>query len=552
MPNTSTPFTRSLLLALSLALAANAAELTFSDQTQAAGLDFVHVGGGKEKGFILEGHGSGAAFFDGDNDGDLDLYFVNGSTFADYGKGTGPSNRYYRNEGGHYVDGTTESGLEDRDWGAGVAIADYDGDGYRDVYVTNYGPNTLYRNKGDGAFVGVANAAGTAGEDFSASAAFFDYDNDGDLDLYVSNYVVFDIAPLLEDPEMQDPCIYLGGLRVFCGPVGLPGAPDRLYRNEEGADFVDVTEQAGIAVANDYYGLGVVPEDFDLDGDLDLFVANDERANVLWQNEGNGFFRDIGVLAGVAFNLDGEAESGMGVDVGDYDGDGDGDIFVTNFYGETNTLYRNDGEMNFVDATASSGLAAPSVEYLGWGARFFDADNDGDLDLFAVNGHVYPQVDAASAGGGYAQRNQLFRNEGGRYSEVDGGPGLAVEAVSRATASGDYDGDGDIDLLVTNVDAAPTLLRNEGGNENNWLWVELAGSASNRYGVSARVTLHANGQQQVRTANSASGYLGANELRMHFGLDKNVRAEWVEVQWLGGKRDTSFAIQANTTLNFRQ
>ncbi|MFT5087166.1 MAG: hypothetical protein ACI906_001848 [Candidatus Latescibacterota bacterium] len=552
MPNTPSSLIYLLLLAGCIALAAHADEITFTDQTIAAGIDFVHVGGGKDKGFILEGHGSGAAFFDGDGDGDLDLYFVNGSTFADYGQGTGPSNRYYRNEGGRFVDGTQGSGLQDRDWGAGVAIADYDGDGHRDVYVTNYGANSLYRNKGDGSFVRAADAAGAQGDDFSASAAFFDYDNDGDLDLYVSNYVAFDIAPLLEDPQMQDPCIYLGGLRVFCGPVGLPGGHDRLYRNDSGLVFIDVTEASGIAAANDYYGLGVVPEDFDLDGDLDLFVANDETANVLWQNDGAGLFHDVGVLAGVAFNLDGEEESGMGVDVGDYDLDGDGDIFVTNFYGETNTLYRNDGGLNFVDATANSGLAAPSVEYLGWGARFFDADNDGDLDLFTANGHVYPQVDAAGAGGGYAQRNQVFRNDGGLYEEVDGGPGLAVEAVSRGSASGDYDSDGDLDLLVTNVDAAPTLLRNDGGNERNWLWVELEGQAANLHGVGARVTVRADGSEQVRTVNSASGYLGANELLLHFGLGDNKSAEWVQVQFLGGARDTIFAAQAKTKLFLRE
>jgi len=542
----------SLLLAACIVFCAHADEIAFSDQTREAGIDFVHVGGGKGKGFILEGHGSGAAFFDGDGDGDLDLYFVNGSTFVDYAKGTGSSNRYYRNEGSRFVDTTDESGLLDKDWGAGVAVADYDGDGHRDIYVTNYGANSLYRNKGDGSFVRAVDALGAQGDDFSASAAFFDYDNDGDLDLYVSNYVAFDIAPLLEDPKMQDPCIYLGGLRVFCGPVGLPGGRDRLYRNENGLAFVDVTEASGVGIANDYYGLGVVAEDFDLDGDLDLFVANDETANVLWQNDGAGLFRDVGVLAGVAFNLDGEEESGMGVDIGDYDLDGDGDIFVTNFYGETNTLYRNDGGLNFVDATANSGLAAPSVEYLGWGTRFFDADNDGDLDLFTANGHVYPQVDAAGAGGGYAQRNQIFRNDGGLFAEVDGGPGLAVEAVSRGSASGDYDGDGDLDILVTNVDAAPTLLRNEGGNERNWLRVELEGGGANRQGIGARVTVRANGDDQVRTVNSASGYLGANESDLHFGLGDGARAEWVQVQWLGGIRDTVFAVPAKTKLLLRE
>jgi predicted nucleotidyltransferase len=399
--------------------------------------------------------------------------------------------------------------------------------------VTNYGANSLYKNSGDGTFLDISAQAAIQGDDFSASAAFFDYDNDGDLDLYVSNYVVFDIKPLRQNPKLRDPCIYLGGLRVFCGPEGLPRGEDRLYRNEGDGTFADVTQQAGITSANSSYGLGVVPEDFDLDGDMDLFVANDERANVLWRNDGT-HFANVAMLAGVAFNLDGEEEAGMGVDVGDYDGDGDGDIFVTNFYGETNTLYRNDGELNFVDATTNCGLAAPSVEYLGWGTRFFDADGDGDLDLFVANGHVYPQVDESSAGGGYAQRNQLFKNEGGTYAEVDGGPGLAAQAVSRSTASGDYDNDGDIDLLVTHVDAQPTLLRNDALGAGHSLWIELVGTDANRHGLGARIAVTVGGKTQVRTVNGAAGYLGANATRLHFGLGAATRAERVEVIWPGG------------------
>jgi hypothetical protein len=522
-------------------------QLSFSDQTADSGIDFVHVGGGPDKGFILEAHGSGAAFFDGDNDGDLDLYMVNGSTFAAYGQG--PGNVYYRNDEGRFVDDTARAGLGDTRWGAGVAIADVNGDGYRDVYLTNYGANALFTSRGGGQFAEVI--SGAEGSDFSASAAFLDYDNDGDLDLYVSNYVAFDIAPLLDDPALWDPCVYLGGLRVFCGPVGLPGGEDRLYRNDGLGQFFDVTDETGIAAANDHYGLGVVPEDFDRDGDLDLFVANDERANVLWRNDG-GFFVDVAMVAGVAFNLDGEEESGMGVDVGDYDGDGDGDIFVTNFYGETNTLYRNDGQLQFVDATASSGLGAPSVEYLGWGARFFDADSDGDLDLFAVNSHVYPQVDQASTGGGYAQRNQLFRNDGGVFSEVDGGPGLAINAVSRGTASGDYDGDGDEDLLVTNLDGAPNLLRNDTAADSGSIAVDLLGKGYNRHGIGAEISVRAGGHTQVRTVNSGSGYLGANAERLHFGLGLNAQAEWVCVRWPSGVRDTVFAVSSGALLRLSE
>ena len=420
-----------MFLILLLLASTSAADPFFVDATREAGLDHPTVSGDLDKRFILESTGSGAAFFDYDGDGDLDLYVVNGSTYANYN--AGPGNVLYRNDGGVFT--AIAAGVEDRGWGSGVAVGDYDGDGQRDLYVTNYGANALYRSRGDGTFAGVAGQ----GDDFSTSAAFFDYDGDGDLDLYVANYVVFDIEPVLQDPDLDDPCIYLGGLRVFCGPQGMEGGRDRLYRNDGGV-FTDVTAASGVATANFHYGLGVMPADFDRDGDLDLFVANDETPNVLFRNDG-GRLDDIGLQAGVAYNGDGELEASMGVDAGDCDGDGDLDLYVTNFYGETNTLYLNSGGGTFIDATAERGLAAPTVGYLGWGTRFFDFDFDGDLDLFVANGHIYPQVDHASAGGTYAQRNQLFANEGsGTFSAVEGGgPGLLVQKSSRATISGDYD-----------------------------------------------------------------------------------------------------------------
>ena len=509
------------------------ADLRFVDATQEAGLERKIVNGGVSKQFILESTGSGAAFFDYDDDGDLDLYAVNGSTYETYGMGAG--NVLYRNEGrGVFVE--VVAGVEDRGWGVGVAVGDFDGDGHRDLYVTNYGPNRLYRNRGDAdqQFGDVSAQAGVAGDDFSASAAFFDYDGDGDLDLYVTNYVIVDIEPLLQDPTLDDPCIYLGGLRVFCGPQGMEGGRDRLYRNEGDGTFADVTLESGVATANFYYGLGVVPEDFDRDGDLDLFVANDETPNVLFRNE-HGAFIDVAVEAGVAYNGDGEAESGMGVDVGDGDGDGDMDIYVTNFYGETNTFYENLGDGTFVDITAESGLAAATMSYLGWGARFFDADLDGDLDLFVANGHVYPQVDETSRGGRYAQRNQLFANAGdGAFIAVDGGPGLAVEKSSRGTISGDYDQDGDPDLLVTNIDDSPTLLRNDGAL-GHWLVVELEDTGSNRDALGAEVRLTTAGHTQLRTVNGASSYLGHNDIRLYFGVGQAPRIERVEVVWPSGE-----------------
>ena len=322
-----------LIFALLLVDVSAQADPFFVDATREAGLERATVSGGPHKRFILESTGSGAAFFDYDGDGDLDLYAVDGSTYANYG--VGPGNVLYRNDGGAFV--PVAAGVEDRGWGMGVAVGDYDGDGQSDLYVTNYEGNALYRNRGDGAFASVSAQAGVAGDDFSASAAFFDYDQDGDLDLYVANYVVFDIEPVLQDPDLDDPCIYLGGLRVFCGPQGMEGGQDRLYRND-GGTFADVTAASGVAAANFHYGLGVMPADFDRDGDLDLFVANDETPNVLFRNEG-GRLSDIGLQAGVAYNGDGELEASMGVDAGDCDGDGD--LFTTNI-DDSPTLLRNE------------------------------------------------------------------------------------------------------------------------------------------------------------------------------------------------------------------
>ena len=527
------------------------AQPQFSDQTAAAGITYRNVFGGPEKQYILESHGSGAAFFDHDSDGDLDLYIVNGATFATYRDRSGPGNALYRNRGdGTFVEITRQAGVGHAGWGGGAAVGDTDNDGRPDLYVTNYGANVLYRNRGRDRFADATRAAGVGGDQYSASAAFFDYDLDGDLDLYVANYVVFDAERRPAKPEL---CTFFGGLRVYCGPKGLVGAPDVLYRNEGDGAFTDVTQASGVAVANRYYGLGVVPADCDSDGDPDLFVANDETPNVLFQNQGDGTFQDVALIAGVAYNGDGDVEAGMGADFGDYDGDGDPDLYVTHFFTETNTLYRNEGGMRFADVTTTVGLAAPTVELLGWGTRFFDYDNDGRLDLFVANGHVYPQVDRATTGATYRQPNQLFRNEGDAgFVPVPAGPGLAQAKVSRGTSFGDYDDDGDIDLFVVELNDAPTLLRNEGGNAGNYLVVQVLGREDNRAGVGTRIGLLAAGQRQWRTVNGAGSYLSHSDLRAHFGLGAAQTIDRVEITFPNGSTYAVENVPANKLLVVRQ
>ena len=542
---------RSLVATLTLTLQVGLAKAEFVDRTEAAGVMMPNVFGGKAKRYILEANGSGAAFFDYDNDGYLDLYVVNGSTFEMLQQGTGPGNALFRNSAnGTFADHTDSAGVGDSGWGAGVAVGDYDNDGYRDLYVTNYGRNILYRNSGQGSFADVTAESRVEGDGYSASAAFFDYDEDGDLDLYVTGYVEFDVGDVPEDPADDEPCIYLGGLRVYCGPQGMEGAGDVLYRNDGDGRFADVTGESGIVAANSSYGLGVVPDDFDGDGHIDLFIANDETPNVLFRNNADGTFADVARDYGVAYNADGEEESGMGVDAADYDGDGDIDIYITNFYRETNTLYRNERPGWFVDATDVSGLAAPTVNMMGWGTRFLDHDNDGDLDLFVANGHVYPQVDR-TATTTYAQPNQLFANNGaGKFDDVSvkSGPGLAVSKVSRGTCSGDYDRDGDVDIFVVNLNDTPTLLRNDGDDDNNWLTVRTVDSRHDRDGNGATIQLRTGSRVQRRTVNGASSYLSHNEAGIvHFGMGQSLRGD-VEVIWPDGSRRQYRGVAANSAL----
>jgi len=514
----------------------------FVDATRDSGIEFRGVCGAApdDKGWLVEAMGSGAAWLDYDGDGLLDLYLVNGSTFDAAPGSAEPSRLFRATGGGRFVDVTAAAGAGHRGWGQGVAVGDIDNDGDPDLFLTAYGPDVLYRNDG-GRFTDVTAAAGVAGGDaWGTAAAFFDMENDGDLDLYVGNYMDGDprrVPRRGSEAARSVHCTYRG-IPVFCGPLGRVPQPDVLYRNDGRGKFTDVTRQAGMALAEPRYALGVVTADLDADGDQDVYVANDSVSNSLWRNDGRGRFTEVAVPLLVALNADGRAQAGMGTDAGDYDGDGWLDLVVTNFSYDWNTLYRSRGGEFFVDDSARAGMLATFME-LSWGVGFHDFDRDGDLDLFIANGHVYPNVDAHDIGTRFRQRNHLFLNVGGgRLREVGraAGAGLAVERSFRGAAFADYDDDGDVDVLVTALDEAPLLLRNDGPFAGHALRLRLVGKRSNRDGVGARVEVVAGGRRVVRERTGGGSYLSASDPRLHVGLGAATRAERVEVRWPSGVR----------------
>lgn len=507
-------------------------EVQFVDVTEAVGLDFRQVSGGAEQRYILESMSSGAAFFDYDGDGYLDVFLVNSTRMeADSANST---NRLYRNtEGANgrvFEDQTDEADLRRTGWGMGCAVGDYDNDGDVDLYLTYWGPNVLYRNDG-GRFAEVRLGVEDGG--WGTSAAFGDVDADGFLDLYAANYLVFDLQ---NPPGGGQLCSGFKGLDVYCGPHGMVPQANVLYRNEGGTGFVDMSRATGID-ADQQASLGVVFFDGDDDGDPDLYVANDGYPNLLYRNDGPWQLEEVAAFAGAAYSEDGRAQAGMGAAAGDYDNDGDLDLYTTHFSDDVNTLYQNEGNGQFVDFTAAAGLGGPVRPYLGWSTGFFDYDNDGWLDLFAVNGHIYPQVAQHPSGLRYAQRNLLYQNAGGTFVEVGTkvGPGFAQEKVSRGGALGDYDNDGDLDLLVVNLNDAPTLLHNRGGSRSNWLGLELVGSESNRDAQGARVVLSTANGRQLREAQRGVGYLSQSDGRVLFGLGAAEEVERVAVRWPSGR-----------------
>ena len=500
----------------------------FHDATREAGIYFAHVNGANGQKFVIETVGPGGGFFDYDGDGRLDIYLINGAAVPGTEYATPPQNALYRNRGdGSFADATARAGVGDTGYGMGCAVGDIDNDGDLDLYVTNFGANALYENRGDGTFADATAKAGVGDERWGASAAFADIDRDGFVDLYVGNYHNFSYGNHRLCAEGGS------GLQLYCGPEAFDGVSDVLYRNQGDGTFADITAAAGLA-SDKGKELGVVFGDVDLDGDPDLYLANDKTLNFLYINDGGGRFAEEGLLAGTAYNEDGDVEAGMGVDMGDYDHDGFPDLFVTNFQWETNTLYKNLGDGSFVDETFLAGLGRGSIPYLSWGTRFFDVDHDGDRDLFIANGHLESDVEQYEDTT-FPQRNQLFLNVGdGRYEEfIPTDDALALERVSRGAAFGDYDDDGDIDVLVANIATPPTLMRNDGA-AGRWLRLRLAGTRSNRAAIGARVEVHGGGLVQTDEVRSGASYLSQSDLRLHFGLGDAKVVERVVVYWPSG------------------
>jgi hypothetical protein len=510
---------------------------TFTDVAGEAGIRFRHRNGSPEKSYIFEAKGGGVCLLDADGDGRLDIYFVNGGTLEDVRRGVSRPSALYRADGaGTYTDVTESAGVPGPAWGMGCAVGDVDGDGLPDLYVLGLNGNALYRNTPGGRFEDWTARAGLEGGRWSTSAAFLDHDRDGDLDLYVANNIQVDVrkTPL----SFPGPDCNYRGTRVMCGPRGLAGAADAFYRNDGRGTFTDATAAAGLLEAHPRYGLGVAVGDFDDDGWPDVYVANDSTLSYLYRNRRDGTFEDVALLAGVAASDDGMEQAGMGTDFGDYDNDGRLDLTKSNFAFENTNLYRNEGDGSFIDRSGSvAAIAVPTYPLVKWGTKFLDYDNDGWKDVVVVNGHVYPYLRRSPAGGEtYEQRRLLFRNLGnGRFADVSrtSGPGILDARSSRGLAVGDLDEDGDLDLVVVNMDEAPSVLRNDGGNAGSWIGVRLRGRKSNSFGIGARVTATVPGLRQVAEATTAGSIFSASDSRVHFGLGEASRAD-LEIRWPSG------------------
>jgi enediyne biosynthesis protein E4 len=526
----------------------------FRDITREAGITFQHHAD-PEKKYIVESMSGGVALFDHDNDGLVDVYFVDSLTVETAGQPKAARSTLYKNLGNlKFQDVTDRAGIGHPGWGMGVCTADYDGDGWEDVYVTALGGTKLYRNSRDGSFADVTTTAGVGVGGWATGCGFGDYDRDGDLDLFVSRYVSIDLKAL---PEFgKDKTCEFRGIAVQCGPRGLPGESDFLFRNEGHGRFTDVGKQAGVSDARGYFGLGVAWFDANEDGWPDLYVANDAMPNFLYINQKDGTFKEMAFPMGVAVSEDGSEQGSMGVAVGDWDGSGRLGLFVTNFSEEYNNLFRNEGT-HFADVAFRSRTAPPSLPLVGWGNAFLDWDNDGLVDLMAVNGHVYPQLDKVRLGAsaGYRQRKLLYRNRGGGlFDEVAAqfGPELTDEHVSRGLAVGDLDSDGRIDVVINDLDGAPQVLHNELASPGNWLVVKLKGKAPNTNAIGAVITARTGTHTQRRLVQSGTSYISQDDKRQHFGLGAAAQVDAIEVRWPDGASTRVENVKVNRLLEIAQ
>ena len=494
-------------------------------------------GGGRMKDHILESAGNGVSLLDYDGDGRLDIYLVTAAELTPTRERIPHRNALYRNLGGwKFENVSARAGVDAAAWGSGACAGDVDDDGHLDLYVTNWGPNFLFRNRGNGTFEERAVEAGIAASGWSTGCTLFDADADGDLDLYVARYIETTWDAVV---RAQRTLVWRNGPRIMVGPAGLPGESDLFFENIGQGRFKEATAAHGLSDSARAYGFGVMATDFDADGDIDLFVANDSNPNFLYRNLGDGRFESVGLIAGVAVNSEARAQAGMGVDAGDYDGDGRMDLVLTAFAHDRNTVYRNVDGRQFEDVSMATGIAAPTFVRMGWGTAFLDADLDGMLDLFFANGHIFADVDDyPQLGETYGQKNQLLLNRGGRFRDVSpaAGAGLQVARVSRGLAVGDLDDDGDPDLIVSNMDDAPTLLENRQRTGHHWVAFRVVSPSRNRFAIGATVTIEAGGRKQLREIRSGGSYLSQSDLRAYFGLGDHAGPVAVEVRMPGGTR----------------
>ena len=524
------------------------------DITASTGIHFEHLSSPEQK-FIVESMSGGVALIDYDRDGWPDIYFTNAQSVEMALHGQKARGALYHNDhDGTFTDVTDKAGVGSPCWAMGAVVGDYNNDGWPDLLLTCFGGVVLYRNNGDGTFTDVTRSAGLSRDHLWATgAAFGDYDGDGWADLFVSHYVNFDLKDLPAFGSAKT-CKYLG-VDVQCGPRGLKGSPDNLYRNNHDGTFTDVSQQTGVDDGEGRFGLGAIWSDFDNDGKLDLFVSNDGEANYLYRNEGTGKFNDVALVSGIAADADGAEQANMGVAIGDYLHSGRMSLLISHFDNEYAALYRNDGNMSFTDASLASGIAGGTRGYVGWGDAFVDFDNDGWLDYFIVNGHVYPQVDSAHQDAKYREPKLLFENQrDGTFKNISkqAGPAIQVPQVSRGMAIGDLFNDGHLEAVIENLVGQPMILRPEDGPPNHWISFQLEGVNCNRLALNTRIQATAGDLVQLGEVISGGSYLSQNDLRIHFGLGKHESVERTEILWPDGKTETLTNLSADRFYSVRE